>query len=150
RDWSSDVCFSDLMVKAYMTDFGYQCTTMAQQVYGGHGYIAEWGMEQFVRDARIAMIYEGANGIQALDLVGRKLPTGIGRLARRFFHPVASFIEEHMMDPAIGKDYVMPLAKAFARFQTATAVISERGLKNPDEAGTASWDYLNLFALVAL
>lgn len=144
------VAFLTPMVKAYMTDFGYQCTTMAQQVYGGHGYIAEWGMEQFVRDARIAMIYEGANGIQALDLVGRKLPTGIGRLARRFFHPVSSYIEEKMMDPAIGKDYVMPLAKAFARFQTATAVVSERGMKNPDEAGAASWDYLNLFALVAL
>ncbi len=144
------VAFLTPMVKAYMTDFGYQCTTMAQQVYGGHGYIAEWGMEQFVRDARIAMIYEGANGIQALDLVGRKLPTGIGRLARRFFHPVSQFIEENMMNPEIGKDYVMPLAKAFARFQTATAVISERGMKNPDEAGAASWDYLNLFALVAL
>ncbi len=144
------VAFLTPMVKAYMTDFGYQCTTMAQQVYGGHGYIAEWGMEQFVRDARIAMIYEGANGIQALDLVGRKLPTGIGRLARRFFHPVSAFIEEKMMDPGIGKDYVMPLAKAFARLQTATAVVSERGLKNPDEAGAASWDYLNLFALVAL
>jgi alkylation response protein AidB-like acyl-CoA dehydrogenase len=144
------VAFLTPMVKAYMTDYGYQCATMAQQVYGGHGYIAEWGMEQFVRDARIAMIYEGANGIQALDLVGRKLPTGIGRLARRFFHPVSAFIEEKMMDPGIGKDYVMPLAKAFARLQTATAVVSERGLKNPDEAGAASWDYLNLFALVAL
>jgi alkylation response protein AidB-like acyl-CoA dehydrogenase len=144
------VAFLTPMVKAYMTDYGYQCATMAQQVYGGHGYIAEWGMEQFVRDARIAMIYEGANGIQALDLVGRKLPTGIGRLARRFFHPVSAFIEEKMMDPGIGKDYVMPLAKAFARLQTATAVVSERGMKNPDEAGAASWDYLNLFALVAL
>lgn len=144
------VAFLTPMVKAYMTDYGYQCATMAQQVYGGHGYIAEWGMEQFVRDARIAMIYEGANGIQALDLVGRKLPTGIGRLARRFFHPVSSFIEENMMSPEIGKDFVMPLAKAFARLQTATALISERGLKNPDEAGAASWDYLNLFALVSL
>ncbi|QDO96087.1 acyl-CoA dehydrogenase [Ferrovibrio terrae] len=144
------VAFLTPMVKAYMTDYGYQCATMAQQVYGGHGYIAEWGMEQFVRDARIAMIYEGANGIQALDLVGRKLPTGIGRLARRFFHPVSAFIEDKMMDPGIGKDYVMPLAKAFARLQTATAVVSERGMKNPDEAGAASWDYLNLFALVAL
>jgi alkylation response protein AidB-like acyl-CoA dehydrogenase len=144
------VAFLTPMVKAYMTDYGYQCATMAQQVYGGHGYIAEWGMEQFVRDARIAMIYEGANGIQALDLVGRKLPTGIGRLARRFFHPVSAFIEEKMMDPGIGKDYVMPLAKAFARLQTATAVVSERGMKNADEAGAASWDYLNLFALVSL
>ncbi|HEX6957618.1 MAG TPA: acyl-CoA dehydrogenase C-terminal domain-containing protein [Ferrovibrio sp.] len=151
RQESDDlVAFLTPMIKAYMTDFGYQCTTMAQQVYGGHGYIAEWGMEQFVRDARIAMIYEGANGIQALDLVGRKLPTGIGRLARRFFHPVANFIQDNMTDPAIGKDFVMPLAKAFARLQTATATISERGLKNPDEAGAASWDYLNLFALVAL
>jgi alkylation response protein AidB-like acyl-CoA dehydrogenase len=138
------------MVKAYLTDYGYEACTMAQQVYGGHGYIAEWGMEQFVRDARIAMIYEGANGIQALDLVGRKLPTGMGRLLRRFFHPVGAYIETKMMDPAVGKDFVMPLAKAYARLQTATAYVAEQGLKNPDEAGAASSEYLKIFALVAI
>ncbi len=137
------------MVKSYLTDAGYESATMAQQVWGGHGYIRENGMEQFVRDARIAMIYEGANGIQALDLVGRKLPTGMGRLLRRFFHPVEQFIQENVAGPA-GKDFVMPLAKAFARLQQATAYVAEQGLKNPDEAGAASSDYLRLFALVAL
>ncbi|MBP6819256.1 MAG: acyl-CoA dehydrogenase C-terminal domain-containing protein [Ferrovibrio sp.] len=151
RQVSDDlVAFLTPMIKAYLTEYGYQSTTMAQQVYGGHGYIAEWGMEQFVRDARIAMIYEGANGIQALDLVGRKLPTGIGRLARRFFHQVDGFIQANMADPKIGKDFVMPLAKAFARLQTATGYISEKGMKNPDEAGAASWDYLCMFGLVAI
>jgi hypothetical protein len=138
------------MIKAYQTDYGYEAATMAQQVYGGHGYIREWGMEQFVRDARIAMIYEGANGIQALDLVGRKLPQGMGRLLRRFFHPVDQFLKDNLADPKIGKDFVMPLAKAFARLQTATAYVAEQGLKNPDEAGAASSDYLKLFALVAV
>jgi len=138
------------MIKAYLTDMGYEAATMAQQVYGGHGYIAEWGMEQFVRDARIAMIYEGANGIQALDLVGRKLPEGMGRLLRRFFHPVDQFIQDKAADPKLGKDFVMPLAKAFARLQGASAYVAEQGMKNPDEAGAASAEYLKLFALVAM
>src|SRR5690606_10593810 len=111
----------------------YESATLAQQCFGGHGYIWEHGMEQFVRDARIAMIYEGANGVQALDLVGRKLPQGMGRLLRTFFHPVDRFIQENMADPKLGKDYVMPLAKAFARLQQATAWIGEQGIKNPDE-----------------
>ncbi len=138
------------MIKSYLTDTGYEAATTAQQCYGGHGYVREWGMEQFVRDARITMIYEGANGIQALDLVGRKLPTGMGRLLRRFFHPVSQFIEDNMADPVIGKTCVMPLAKAFARFQATTAQVAEAGLKDPNEAGAASSDYLRMFALVAM
>jgi alkylation response protein AidB-like acyl-CoA dehydrogenase len=138
------------MVKAYLTDAGYEVATMSQQVWGGHGYIRDNGMEQFVRDARIAMIYEGANGVQALDLVGRKLPTGMGRLLRRFFHQVDAFIQEKAIDPALGKNYVMPLAKAFARLQTATGVVAEAGLRDADEAGAASSDYLRLFALVSI
>jgi alkylation response protein AidB-like acyl-CoA dehydrogenase len=138
------------MIKAYLTDQGYQSATAAQQVFGGHGYIREHGMEQFVRDARITMLYEGANGIQALDLVGRKLPTGMGRLLRRFFHPVDQFLRDNLADPVIGKDYVQPLAKAFARLQTATGFVAEQGMKNPEEAGAASTDYLKLFALVAM
>ncbi|HZD26003.1 MAG TPA: acyl-CoA dehydrogenase C-terminal domain-containing protein, partial [Alphaproteobacteria bacterium] len=137
------------VVKAYFTDAGFENAVQAMQVYGGHGYIREWGMEQFVRDARIAMIYEGANGIQALDLVGRKLPQNMGRLLRRFFHPVDDFIQENMADPEL-KDYVMPLAKAFGRLQSATQHVAMAGLKNPDEAGAASSDYLRLFGLVAL
>ena len=138
------------MIKSYLTAYGYEAATPAQQIYGGHGYIQEWGMEQFVRDARITMIYEGANGIQALDLVGRKLPTGVGRLLRRFFHPVDQFLRDNMADPKLGKDYIMPLAKAFARLQTATGYVAEQGLKNPDEAAAASSEYLNLFALTAI
>jgi hypothetical protein len=106
-------------------------------------------MEQYVRDARIAQIYEGANGIQALDLVGRKLPRDMGRLLRRFFHPVSAFLEQHQADPALA-ELVAPVAKAFGKLQQATLMIAERGLRNPDEAGAAASDYLRLFGLVAL
>ena len=122
---------------------------MMMQVYGGHGYIAEWGMEQYARDARIAQIYEGTNGIQALDLVGRKMPKDFGRLLRRFFHPVQDFINEHQGNAEM-QDFIFPLAKAFAKLQQATAMIAQKGLKNPDEAGAASVDYLRQFALVAM
>lgn len=137
------------ILKAYCTDMGYEIATDMQQVYGGHGYIAEWGMEQYVRDARIAQIYEGTNGIQALDLVGRKMPQSFGRLLRRFFHPVQQFIEDHQADAEL-QEFIFPLAKSFAKLQQSTAMIAQKGLKNPDEAGAASVDYLRQFALVAL
>ncbi|NNG02496.1 MAG: acyl-CoA dehydrogenase [Inquilinus sp.] len=137
------------IIKAYFTDMGYDGATMGMQVLGGHGYIREWGMEQYVRDARIAQIYEGANGIQALDLVGRKLPQNMGRLLRRFFHPVDTFLREHAEDAEMA-EFVLPLMKAFGRLQQATAVIAQKGMKNPEEAGAASTDYLRLFALVAI
>jgi alkylation response protein AidB-like acyl-CoA dehydrogenase len=137
------------IVKALFTDIGFETTNLGVQVHGGHGYIREYGMEQYVRDARITQIYEGANAIQALDLVGRKLPQDMGRLLRRFFHPVASYIEEHMEEEALA-EFVLPLAKAFAKLQQATAIIAQKGLKNPDEAGAASTDYLRMFGLVAL
>ncbi|MCG8493123.1 MAG: acyl-CoA dehydrogenase C-terminal domain-containing protein [Sneathiellales bacterium] len=137
------------VIKAYFTDMGFELSATAMQCYGGHGYIHEWGMEQFVRDARITQIYEGANGIQALDLVGRKIPADLGRSLRRFFHPVDAFIQENMMNPDL-KDYVMPLAKSFAKLQQGTALLGEKGMKNPDEAGAASTEYLKMFGLVAL
>lgn len=137
------------IVKAYLTDMGTEIAIESQQVYGGHGYIAEWGMEQYVRDARIAQIYEGTNGIQALDLVGRKMGVGYGRLLRRFFHPVHEFILENQTNEDMA-EFVMPLFKAFAKLQQSTAVIAQKGLKNPNEAGAASSDYLRQFALVAL
>ncbi|MFN3700872.1 MAG: acyl-CoA dehydrogenase C-terminal domain-containing protein [Alphaproteobacteria bacterium] len=137
------------IVKAYQTDMGLEIAVDMQQCYGGHGYIAEWGMEQYVRDARIAQIYEGTNGIQALDLVGRKMPQGYGRLLRRFFHPVQQFIEKNQGNEALA-EFVFPLAKAFMKLQQSTAIIAQRGLKNPDEAGAASVDYLRQFALVAM
>ncbi len=137
------------IVKAYQTDMGLEIAIDCQQVYGGHGYIREWGMEQYVRDARIAQIYEGTNGIQALDLVGRKMAKGYGRMLRRFFHPVQDFINEHQADENL-QEFIFPLAKSFAKLQQSTATIAQKGLKNPDEAGAASVDYLRQFALVSM
>jgi alkylation response protein AidB-like acyl-CoA dehydrogenase len=137
------------ILKAYQTDMGFEVANLAIQVYGGHGYIREHGVEQYARDARIAMIYEGTNGIQALDLVGRKMPQGFGRLLRRFFQPVSQFIEDHQADESM-QEFVFPLAKAFAKLQQATAIIAQKGMKDPNEAGAASSDYLRLFALVAM
>ncbi len=137
------------IVKAYQTDMGFEVASLAMQIHGGHGYIWEYGVEQYARDARIAMIYEGTNGIQALDLVGRKMSANMGRYLRRFFHPVEQFITEHQDDVAL-QEFVFPLAKAFAKLQQATAIIAQKGLKDPNEAGAASVDYLQQFALVAL
>jgi alkylation response protein AidB-like acyl-CoA dehydrogenase len=137
------------IVKAYLTDIGSEVSNMAVQTYGGHGYIWEWGVEQYVRDARIAQIYEGTNGIQALDLVGRKMGVGFGRLLRRFFHPVAEFIDANMNNAEMA-EFIMPLAKSFAKLQQITAMIAQKGMKDPNEAGAASVDYLRFFALVAL
>jgi hypothetical protein len=135
-------------VKSSFTDMGFDCASTAVQIWGGHGYIRENGMEQLMRDARITQLYEGANGIQALDLIGRKLGQGTGRLLRRFFHPVAAFIEEAGAEPALA-EFTLPLAKAFARLQQLTAQIAQAGLKDPEEAGAAASDYLSFFALVA-
>jgi alkylation response protein AidB-like acyl-CoA dehydrogenase len=137
------------VIKAYLTDEGSAAANLGVQVMGGHGYIAEWGMEQLVRDARITQLYEGANGIQALDLVGRKLGAHYGRYLRAFCHPVMAFIEEHQADAAQA-EFVLPLAKAFARLQQVTLHLAQVGLKDPDEAGAASSDYLRLFALTAM
>jgi alkylation response protein AidB-like acyl-CoA dehydrogenase len=137
------------VVKAFFTDLGFEATNLAMQVYGGHGYIREHGIEQFVRDARIAQIYEGANGIQALDLVGRKLPAHNGRYLRSFFHPVQRFLDERV--GATAQPFLIePLAKAFSRLQRATAFILERSLADPDEAGAAAYDYLHLLGLTAM
>jgi acyl-CoA dehydrogenase len=121
---------------------------MAQQVYGGHGYIAEHGMEQFVRDSRIAMIYEGANGIQALDLVGRKLGKDGGRAVMAFFNEVQGFIKENG-DEAM-KPYVAPLGEALGHLQQATMWFMQNALAKPDNAGAGSHDYMHLFGLTAL
>lgn len=137
------------ILKAYLTDMGSEVANIAVQVHGGHGYIWEYGVEQYVRDARIAQIYEGTNGIQALDLVGRKMGQGYGRLLRRFFHPVSDFIEEHQTDPQM-QEFIFPLAKAFMKLQQASAIVAQKGLKDPREAGAASSDYLRMFALTAM
>ncbi len=137
------------ILKAYLTDMGSEVANLAVQVYGGHGYIHEWGVEQYVRDARIAQIYEGTNGIQALDLVGRKMPQNFGRLLRRFFHPAQDFINEHQGNKEMS-EFIFPFAKAFMKLQQATAMVAQKGLVNADEAGAASSDYLRQFALVAM
>jgi len=137
------------VVKALLTDFGHEAAQLGVQVYGGHGYIREHGVEQYARDARIAMIYEGTNGVQALDLVGRKLPAHGGRYLRAFFHPVSEFIEQHKAVPGMG-ELVGGLEKAFGALQLATATIAQKGMADPEEAGAASSDYLRLLGLVAI
>ena len=137
------------IIKAFTTDVGFDVANIGMQVFGGHGYIRENGMEQFVRDARITQIYEGANGIQALDLVGRKMPDGYGRLLRQFFHPVGDYILAAKDDPAIA-DMLPAFMSAFGKLQVATLTVATRGISNPEEAGAAASDYLRLFAYVAL
>jgi len=137
------------IVKAMFTDNGFAATNLGMQVMGGHGYIREWGMEQLVRDCRIALIYEGTNGIQALDLVGRKLPMHMGRLLRRFFHPVDAYIRERMNRSELA-EFVLPLAKAFSRLQQVSALLAQKGMADPEEAAAGATDYLRFFGLVAL
>src|SRR6267154_4141514 len=137
------------VLKGYLTDVGFANAVQAQQVYGGHGYIAAQGMERFVRDARIAMIYEGANGIQALDLVGRKLPKDGGRAAMAFFGEVAGFAKEHGGNDAM-KPYVAPLSTALGHLQQATTWLMQNAMMKPDNAGAGATDYLHLFGLVTL
>ncbi|HYD65075.1 acyl-CoA dehydrogenase C-terminal domain-containing protein, partial [Azospirillum sp.] len=137
------------IVKALFTDVGSEAANIAVQVHGGHGYIWETGVEQFVRDARITQIYEGTNGIQALDLVGRKMGQNMGRLLRRFFHPISEELQADMEDESLA-EFVLPLAKAFAKLQQATGIIAQKGMNDPEEAAAAATDYLRLFGLVAL
>ncbi len=137
------------VLKGFLTETGFANAVQAQQVYGGHGYIAEQGMEQFVRDSRIAMIYEGANGIQALDLVGRKLPRNGGRAVMAFFGEVGGFAKEHGGEEAM-KPFVTPLMTALGHLQQATTWLMQNAMAKPDNAGAAATDYLHLFGLVAL
>ena len=137
------------VIKGVLTDIGFANTVVAQQVYGGHGYIAEHGMEQFVRDSRIAMMYEGTNGIQALDLVGRKLPRDGGRASQAFFGEVSAYLNAKSADEAM-KRYVDPLAGALADLRQATMWLAQNAPGKPDNAGAAATDYMHLFGLVAL
>ena len=137
------------VIKGVLTDKGFDNTVAAQQVYGGHGYIAEWGMDQFVRDARIAMLYEGANGIQALDLVGRKLPRDGGRAAMAFFREIEGFIKDNGGEEAM-TPYLEPLKQGLGDLQNATMWFMQNAMSKPDNAGAGSTDYMHLFGLVAL
>jgi acyl-CoA dehydrogenase len=137
------------VVKGVLTDLGFANAVMAQQVFGGHGYIAEWGMEQFVRDARIPMIYEGANGIQALDLVGRKLGKDGGRAAMALFGEMQAYIKEQAADAAL-KPLVEPLGKALGHLQQATMWFMQNAIAKPDNAAAGATDYMHLVGLVVL
>jgi 3-(methylsulfanyl)propanoyl-CoA dehydrogenase len=137
------------IIKGVLTDKGFDHAVMAQQVFGGHGYIEEHGMSQFVRDARIAMIYEGANGIQALDLVGRKLGLNGGRAVQAFFKELGDFCEENRADEKMAL-YTKALKKGLNDLQAATMWLMQNAMAKPDNAGAASTDYMHLFGLVAL
>jgi 3-(methylsulfanyl)propanoyl-CoA dehydrogenase len=137
------------VIKGVLTDGGFANAVIAQQVYGGHGYIAEHGMEQFVRDARIAQIYEGANGIQALDLVGRKLGKDGGRAIMAFFNEVQNYLKERTNNDAMNV-YLKPLGQSLAHLQEASMWFMQNAMAKPDNAGAGSYDYMHLFGLVAL
>jgi len=137
------------VIKGVLTEQGFANAVQAQQMFGGHGYIAEHGMEQFVRDARIAMIYEGANGIQALDLVGRKLGKDGGRALMAFLNEIGDFIKEKNADASI-KPFVTPLGVALGHLQQASMWFMQNAMAKPDNAGAGATDYLQMFGLVAL
>jgi alkylation response protein AidB-like acyl-CoA dehydrogenase len=137
------------VLKSYLTDKGYANATNCQQIFGGHGYIEEQGMSQFVRDAHIAMIYEGANGIQALDLVGRKLGANGGRAIFAFFNEIDDFVHNHEDDAEL-KEFTDALVVTKAQLQDGAMWLMQNGMTNFDNAGAASHDFLNLFGITAL
>jgi len=137
------------VLKGVFTDYGFANAVKAQQVLGGHGYIAEWGMEQFVRDARIAMIYEGANGVQALDLVGRKLQKDGGRAIMAFIGEASQFLAAAKHDAALAP-YLGGVETALGHLQQASMWLSKNGLADPNNAGAGSYDYMHLLGLTAL
>ncbi|KJZ25361.1 acyl-CoA dehydrogenase C-terminal domain-containing protein [Tritonibacter mobilis] len=139
------------VIKGFLTDKGYDMTVQAQQVYGGHGYIEEWGMSQYTRDARIAMIYEGANGVQALDLVGRKLAQDGGKHVMAFFDMVKGFCKENAeISEDYAKDFIEPLKAASKDLQAAGMYFMQNGMKNPNNALAGSTDFMHMFGHVCL
>ena len=139
------------IIKGFQTDKGFEMAVNAQQVYGGHGYIEEWGMSQFARDARIAMIYEGANGIQALDLVGRKLAQDGGKHVMAFFDMIKTFAAEAKgQDEAFDREFLDPLKSASKDLQAAAMYFMQNGMKNPNNALAGSYDFMHMFGHVCL
>ncbi len=139
------------VIKGFLTDKGYDMTVQAQQVYGGHGYIEEWGMSQYTRDARIAMIYEGANGVQALDLVGRKLAQDGGKHVMAFFDLVKGFCKENAeISEDYAQDFIEPLKAASKDLQAAGMYFMQNGMKNPNNALAGSTDFMHMFGHVCL
>jgi hypothetical protein len=138
------------VVKGFLTEEGYRLAGQAQQVFGGHGYIEETGMSQFVRDARITMIYEGTTGVQALDLVGRKLPLKMGQPMMTFFEYVKGYIKANQDDLALAKHFLKPLKKASKDLQAAAMFFMQAGMKNPNAALAGSVDFMHLFGHVCM
>ena len=138
------------VIKGFVTDIAFDMTVQAQQVFGGYGYIEETGISQIARDARIAMIYEGANGVQALDLVGRKLPADGGKHMMAFFDLVKSFIAENKDNAALNDDFLTPLKQASKNLQAAAMYFVETGMKDPKNALAGSHDFMHLFGHVCL
>jgi alkylation response protein AidB-like acyl-CoA dehydrogenase len=137
------------VMKGFLTDKGFEMSVAAQQVYGGHGYIEEWGMSQFARDARIAMIYEGANGVQALDLVGRKLATDGGKHVMAFFEMVKAEVKAHDSDERM-QGFVEPLKAASKLLQQAGMFFMQNGMQNPNAALAGSYDFMHMMGHVCL
>ena len=137
------------VLKGFQTDKGFEMSVAAQQVYGGHGYIEEWGMSQFARDARIAMIYEGANGVQALDLVGRKLATDCGKHVMAFFEMVKAEVKVHDGDDRM-TGFTDPLKSASKQLQQAGMFFMAQGMKNPNAALAGSYDFMHMMGHVCL
>ncbi|HEU0133535.1 MAG TPA: acyl-CoA dehydrogenase [Allosphingosinicella sp.] len=138
------------VIKGYMTDQGFKVAVDAQQIHGGHGYIREWGMEQFVRDARIAQIYEGTNGIQALDLVGRKLGANGGRAIQAFLRLLAEEIGQAKSGEGEAAEVAAALEKGVGDLQTATMWLMQNGMANANHAGAAAYPYMTLTGIVCL
>jgi alkylation response protein AidB-like acyl-CoA dehydrogenase len=131
------------IIKAFLTDNGFEAAVMCQQVFGGHGYIKEWGMEQFVRDARINMIYEGTNTVQSLDLLGRKILGNNGATLKKFGKLVGQLVEEEGVNEKMA-EFINPLAVLGDQMTKFTMEIGFKGLQNPDEVGAAAVDYLRV------
>jgi hypothetical protein len=137
------------VIKGYLTDKGFDSAVLAQQVFGGHGYIREHGVEQFVRDARIAQIYEGTNGIQALDLVGRKLGKDGGRAIQRLFALLSREISDASSDEAL-KPFLAEFTRAIGDLQASTKWLMDNGLANPNHAGAAAYPYMTMMGIVSV
>lgn len=137
------------VIKAFFTDRGFEAANASMQVFGGHGYVRDHGMEQFVRDARINQVYEGANGVQALDLVARKMTAKGGRATLTFFGKVDAFIKENEHDEAM-QPYIEPLKTSYDRLAKAAGWLMQNAPKNYDHAGAASYEMLNLFGIVSI
>jgi alkylation response protein AidB-like acyl-CoA dehydrogenase len=143
KEAADEVALLTPIIKAFITDNGWIATSEAMQVFGGHGYISEWGMEQYVRDARINMIYEGTNTVQSLDLLGRKILMDNGAKLRKFGEKIKSFVEENGLDESLS-EFITPLGELGDKVTKLTMEIGMKAFQNPDEVGAAAVPYLRV------